>query len=76
MNPLLDCFSVGAADISIENFAVGPVVVILTVHQTNVQSAVSLQRPRGSTGFTQNSCSAQPELLKILCPCYENGEPT
>ena len=30
------------------------------------QTAVSLQRPRGSTGFKQYSCSAQSELLKDM----------
>ena len=79
MSPHLDCYSVGAADISIEDFAVGLAVVILTVffpspdrnreiQQTKFQMAVSLQRPRGSMGFTQYSCLAQLELLLYSRP--------
>ena len=30
------------------------------------QTAVSSQRPRGSAGYTQYSCSAQSELLKDM----------
>jgi len=31
MSPHLDCYSIGAANISIEDFAVGSTIVILTV---------------------------------------------
>ena len=77
MSPHLDCYSVRAADISIEDFTVGSTIAILTVlfsypdgikeiQQTKFQTAVSLQRPRGSMRFMQYSCSAQPELLKEM----------
>ena len=72
MSPHLDCYSVGAAVISIEDFAVDSTVVILTVLfpytdrnrcilQTKSQTAVSLQQHRDSMGFPQYSCSAQPQ---------------
>ena len=77
VSPHLDCYSVGAADISIEDYAVGSTVLILAIlfsysdgnreiQQTKFQTAVSLQQPRDSMGFTQYSCSAQPELLKDM----------
>ena len=76
----LDCCSVGAANISIEDYAIGSTVLILTVlfpypdrnrelRLSKFQTAVSLQQPRGSTGFTQYSCSAQSELLKDSVSC-------
>ena len=88
VSPYLDCYSVGAADISIEDYAVGSTVLILTVlfpypdgnreiRLSKFQTAVSLQRRRGSKGFMQYLCSAQSELLNILlCSCYENRELT
>ena len=88
VSPHLDCYSVGAADISIKDYAVGSTVFILTVtfpypdgkreiRLSKFQMAVSLQQPRSSTGFTQYSCSAQSELLNILlCSHYDNGELT
>ena len=88
VSPYLDCYSVGAADISIEDYAVGSTFLILTVlfpypdgnreiRLSKFQMAVSLQRPRGSTVFTQYSCLAQSELLNILlCSRYDNGELT
>ena len=77
VSPHLDCYSVGAADISIKDYAVGSTVLILTVlfpypdgnreiRLSKFQTAVSLQRPRGSTGFKQYSCSAQSDLLKDM----------
>jgi len=77
VSPHLDCYSVGAANISIEDYAVGSTVLILTVlfpypdgnreiRLSKFQTAVSLQRPRGSTGFKQYSCSGQSELLKDM----------
>ena len=77
VSPHLDCYSVGAADISIEDYAVGSTVLILTVlfpypdgnreiRLSKFQTAVSLQRPKGSMGFTQYSCLAQSELLKDM----------
>ena len=67
VSPHLDCYSVVAADISMEDFAVSLSVVILTVYpdgngqikQTKFQTAVSHQRPTGSKGFMQYSCLAQ-----------------
>jgi len=61
----MDCYSIGAADISIKDFALGWTVVILTVlfpyfdrnreiQQTTFQTTVSLQRSRGY-GFKQYS---------------------
>ena len=88
VSPHLDCYSVGAADISIEDYAVGSTVLILTVwfpyldgnreiQLSKFQTAVSLQRPRGSTGFIQYLCLVQSELLNILlCSRYDNGELT
>ena len=77
MSPHLDCCSLGAANISIEDCAVGLAVVILPVlfpypdrireiQQTKFQMAGSLQQPRGSTGFTRYSCLVQLELLKDI----------
>ena len=55
VNLHLDCYSVGAA----EDFAVRE-------QQTKFQTAVSLWRPRGSTGFMQYLCLAESELLKDM----------
>ena len=77
VSPHMYYYSVGAADISIEDYAVGSTVLILTVlfsylegnreiRLSKFQTAVSLQQPSGSTGFMQYSCSVQPELLKDM----------
>ena len=66
MSPHLDCYSVGVADISIEDFAVGSTVVILTVlfpypdgnreiEQTKFQTVVSLS----NLGVQQGSRSTR-----------------
>ena len=62
VSPHLDCHSVGAADVSIEDYVVGSTVLILTVlfpypdgtreiRLSKFQAAVSPQGPRGSNGF-------------------------
>ena len=77
VSPHLDCYTVTAADISIEDYAVGSTVLILTVlfpypdgnreiRLSKFQTAVSLQRPRGSMGLTKYLCSAHSELLKDI----------
>ena len=75
MSPNLD---VGAADISIENYAVGSTVLILIVLLPYAEGnrKIRLQWHRGSTRFTQYSCSAQPELLKDMymdATCMEHS---